>query len=580
MAKLMDQLPTPFRERIKTWARNTIADDALSENQRDTLVGLLGILRDEWLVSYLRGQVETRFLSESEHRALIYLNSFESIVVYAESAEEYLHHLSELPRDEDPSGIDRASIWHRFVLLQGDINMFACDQLVVLVEEALRSPRKDHNWFGVQWTELLRMPRLAPLYSAVLQRHRGSFAAIRASMVENLCSSSSFDQIREIYEGYDDKYLRGRIVHFLHKCPGQATVDFLIARLSEPEYQFDAIQSLGFLRAYEAGSSIHNLLPNEPDRLSTVVLNALGNLGYRPAFDDFVNLLEKVVSENEGESAFGGDSTLRSNIEYSLLTNLRRIGGEEAIKLLADSYHRAEPQHSEWILHELLVDRTPAGIAAAQMLLTESEVQPSWVVSAITRPDFREGLVWPRELRALENSALEAIVQEEAARCVEIGKVDGPNSALEALASFNSETAQTFLVEVASGTVPTAEEREILAPSIHPVFEARRLLALRGHPLYQNDEIESELELIDRRDWVSSHDIERLGRWPEDAVREVLRRRLNNGRSERHSLWLLQWYAEESDIAIFRKYTEADDVDIADIAHRYLGMPHRRHFLR
>jgi hypothetical protein len=104
------------------------------EHMRLRLVKLLALLRDPWLVEYLRGRVEQGPLRGPEHRALIFLNTFESIQVYAESVERFWQD------GEEKTGIEEEEI----VIKYDDVLMFPHDQLVELAEAALMSPVERH----------------------------------------------------------------------------------------------------------------------------------------------------------------------------------------------------------------------------------------------------------------------------------------------------------------------------------------------------------------------------------------------------------------------------------------------------
>jgi hypothetical protein len=83
----IENLSQKFRDALREQASRSLLDPKYAA-ARAHLVKLLAMLRDESLVTYLRTRLEAGPLELFEHRALIHLNTYESILLYAESVEK------------------------------------------------------------------------------------------------------------------------------------------------------------------------------------------------------------------------------------------------------------------------------------------------------------------------------------------------------------------------------------------------------------------------------------------------------------------------------------------------------------
>jgi hypothetical protein len=437
--------------------------------------------------------------------------------------------------------------------------MFPHNALVELVEGALGSAREEHIFFAQSWAALMGYEFFIRFYYAANRRLRSTgYYPLPSGLIERILERSDGQHAVRLYVHYVDDKIRGDIVHNIYKASGSGVVAFLTERLAEPQHQFSAAQSLGFMGAMSAGGAIQALLKSENVRVRIMATKVLGRLRYIPAVPELIDILL-----HRGEIWPAADS-------------LGRIGTSPAYHALGTCFDRTTDQRDrEHVLRALLHRREAEGIKITKEILARSQEARSLIASAVGYPDFDEGLNELDELGPLlDDDELLGYIIDSARITLTKGKISDLEFSLRGVACFNLPAATDFLVEIALGQAPPLEEKEAIQRST-PAREAKRLLALRGHRRCQEEMIEEALERIMKDEFFGEWTVNRLARWSRPVVREALLERIEKGTHVLLALDLLRFFAEDQDQKLFERFEQHDDDEIADIAHVYLKNPAR-----
>jgi hypothetical protein len=567
--QLVQSLPGSFQTDLREHARRRLeGTPSASEQSAHQCIMLLAILRDSWLVDHLQARMASEKMLDSEsHRALIFLNTTESIGVFTESVDIHLEALraidasTEVAPRTDALESNRNALWEQIVLSTADIAMYPHDKLLDVVEASLESNRRDHIAFGHRWAEYLRSPRLLGPHAVALARYPQSMMALTTSMARRLLGGLAFRQIQELYEGHGP-LVRQQIVQHLHEVPGPDVEAFLIQRMEEPKYRFGAIQSLGLLRAVRAGPAIQHWLEGAEAHIKHAAVEALGRLRHAPARSELVHELRSLLS--------GPQAVRDADLEFCLIRAIGKIGG-------ADGYSALEwvfplSRYPQRVIEALFRKRDPEAIESANRILSVHHHARSMVVHAITAVDpddvQRVGEIptaWLKDATILD------LVLAEAKECVSNGSMDWLHNPIAAVAAFDLDQAHEFLLETASRTPIPHEGKK--RREVDPIMEARLILGRRGHVQYSRMAIDDELSRVEEARTVGTWQLRRLQSWPRAQVRDALLARLRDSNPSTHLLWMFQWFAEAEDRVLFEALEKSTDLAVADLAHSILSRP-------
>jgi hypothetical protein len=406
----------------------------------------------------------------------------------------------------------------------------------------------------------LRDERLIEPYYDAMSRYP-SRCWVHKPLINELVRSLPLSRIVTLYKRFDRKDVRRDIVHVLYEAPGPATIEFLMARLEEPEHQFSAIQALGILGAVVAGPAIHRLLKQGHKRVREMAADVLGKFRYRPAIGDLQEVL-RIVAQDEGSKENGG-------VAYFAVGSLGEIGGAEAYRALGEFFHATTVKGA--VLRALVSQRESEGLVIARQLAAEHPEARTLLADAIGYPDFNSRPLDLDDLGStkLQDEVLLDYVIQSAQEALQSKKIKFTDHSLRAVAIFALPRARKFLEDIAAGE-PTGKQHSYHRGSMDPVIEARRWLAQQGDPRYQREMIESEIAEIQQARAVGDWHVQRLARWPKGVVRDVLLTYIRQGHTSARCLFLLQCFKDPEDEALFKEYEQDADIAIADAAHRYL----------
>ncbi|WP_437514973.1 hypothetical protein [Sorangium sp. So ce1099] len=543
-----------FRTAMANWAKEQLRTPTNSDRVRLAAVAMLALLGDSSLVGHLRERVRCHgTLCDAEHRALIHLNSEESILVYAESAESRIGiPLSEYQGETDEERNNaRAQYLDGLRLLTTDVRMYPHDALKDLVVAALSSRRSEHVWLGLSWAEFLQDPELIAPYVAAKRTRRGYLDA-GPRLIDNVAKTLPFARIRELYDSTSDADLQSGVVSALCDVPGPETESFLLHRLARSEHTFYAVQSLGSIRATGASHAILQLYRATTNRnIRWVAVRALGRLRAADAVTDLIDNFRRVV-RHRGEDAYE-----TSEEEYCLISALGQIGTREALQALVDEYSKS--QYPEMILSALLHDSNPEWVARASALVLAHRAPWSTVVRGLGSHRVDDGWSpWVYPIPTLTDRPLLEVVLA--------GLADPPGHRdplarhwkIQALARFDLPEAEAALRSIAESNGEQA-------------WEANEILASRGNLDAQRRFVEWRLSQILIPDHpVSQRHADELCRWSPGVLREALLRRLVKNESVGVCLLLLQWCATDAEVSLFESYENDANEAVADIAHQFL----------
>ena len=213
-----------FRSGLRAWVHTEIEKPGVSEPFRLRLVNLLAVLRNKFVSQHLRRELERgRWLTETECRALIFLDTEDAIGVYADFVN--IANATPLSRyagdTEEEKQKARGYALDALVLLGVDVGWYPHKWLIELVDAALGSRDDEHVFFGFRWAEglhdasLLRpyMERKAPSFS------RGTYLDFGPRLIAELLKHSDFATAQRLYDQHDED-VREAIVQHLYEVPG------------------------------------------------------------------------------------------------------------------------------------------------------------------------------------------------------------------------------------------------------------------------------------------------------------------------------------------------------------------------
>lgn len=571
-------LPEPLRAALLHRARQELQAQE-DEVPRARLLNVLASLGELWLVEHLRAQRSRRLLTADEHRALIHLNTEEALQVYAESAEQYLCLLDEreLPASESAEQQDYSrALWHRIVLKSADIVMYPHEQLVELVAGALESENWRNVAFGLDWAETLASPKLIHAYSMAQRRFPQMLLSVSGLMMVKVLEVLPFEQIRELYERTASSDVRREIVQLLRSTDPKAE-SFLVERLSEPEYQFSAIQSLGLVGATRAGAAIQRFLSHESPAVRSLTVTSLGRLRYLPALEALIGMFDEPLRLRSE-----GDAQKVEDLEYALIESIGSMGGLLAYEALRRGFRSTQAR--AYVLEVLVKAAVPDALQLAVELVEAypehkvtlakgiSDAFLSRRVGARTRAKPETGV---GGLPIMNERAL-GVVLDVARAAVASGKLSRRGAPLTAVAAFGLPEAQAFLEELAAREPgPEPDPTGVFDIFVEPVRHARELLGMLGHPLYLRAEVERVLARMKESRFLSGLDIEELSWFPRDMVAGALRQKLLAREETYRTLFLFRWFAEPEDRELFAKLEGEADLRVADLAHEFLSNPRK-----
>jgi hypothetical protein len=376
-----------------------------------------------------------------------------------------------------------------------------------------------------------------------------------------ITSLNTFDEIKRIWNEHPDSFLRKKIVHSIYPCPGQPTIDFLVERLNDPEHQFSAIQSLGFLDAVSAAPKFVELLDSTEWHVREMAAQTIGRLRYSPAVPQLEHYLRQAISNREAGKP-------DNDFEFTLLQAIGRISPPSMRDLFAELADRVK--YPKLMLRPLLRSGSAECVELAADLVARlglaSELCAAIVGHDIEDNDFND-VVTVRPF--ITHDGLLDVILRRAEEEREAKHAPPLYSALSGVAAFHSRRAIEFLERAAKGVPPQKENDK--ASDHDPMRVARRVLAGLGVAEYVREATENGLTVISNQDIATTLDLRKLAQAPKEMVRELILQRLFSEPAKcRRWLWLLQWYATPDDKAIFEEYEKNEDVAVADTAHSYL----------
>lgn len=546
--QVIQALPTGFKEQLCSVGRKRLAALDPRANDAGPYVKALAILGDdEHLTDLLRRALEQGALNATCHRALIFINTGEALAVFRDSVDLQIGWLR-AHREEDR---DRA--WDRLVLHGTDIAMYPHECLLALVEVALESPCRDHNWFGLRWAERIPNLRLLQPCADALQRQHANMISITSSAIEKIMRISKFGDVLAAFEQGSPR-LQGMIVHHLHHVPSVQTEQFLIECLNRDEHRLSAIQSLGFLRSVRGAAAVRRWFRNGDDRIKVIAANALSQIRNAEAVSDLADELDRA----------GSHVSERVDLEYSLVRALGRIGGDEATGRLVRAYPRCH--NKDHVLRQILRSKSQRSIEAVRTLVGDGD--GPLIVAALARRNLDDLLNDEVAQPWIRDDVLCSYVLAEAETTVRTRHCAVLANPIRAIAAFDLRQAHQFLQDTAELDL-APEPDEPMRMTLDPVRDARTILARRGHRTYARLAIEHELALIGSQRFVLDSALHRLRSWPPPLVKEVLLEylaRLPNAML----IFLFSWFAEAEDRDLFEQWEQLPDVSAADAAHKHL----------
>ncbi len=540
----IDALSLPFREALRQHARGQLEDGWGGTADRHRYINVLALLRDDFVIGYLKAELDRAPLDEAAHHALVFLNRQAAIAVYANSVEKTL--AAYRAARDGGSGEDAIHrIWSAMIPRTSDLVMLPHDALVGFVSTLLDSADFDHVAVGVEWSRLLREGSLFTKCAQAIRRFPNSFM-MASSSLGPLLSSLTEVEIRTLYEN-SDAQLRRDIVHYVGDVPRVGFTAFLVQRPQLAPFLDDGDAHVRMMAA-----------------------RTLGSLRYVPAAKKLSEMLESVAASS---GADGGDR------EYDLIDALGVMGGPVAIDALERHYPKSRLPGE--VLVAVLRLGLDSGVAAAERLTDDPASWPL-LVNAIAHIGGRfrmgEGLDGsgaprqPHEPRILIRSValLDRVVQVATTRLQ--NPVPFTDDILRAIAMFDMPDATAFLREVAARPPlpPQALRRGEHEVFLDPAVEARQVLFDRGDEQYASALLARELAFVFEARWLSEHEIRRLAEYPRESVRKGLHESIEQGRHVARAVMVLSYFLEPEDRPLLVKLEQSSDVAVADQAHQAL----------
>jgi len=538
------RLSPAFRQAMVASARQALTEEAPTDQRRCQLVTLLALLDDQSFVAALGARVDRgELLVEAELRALVHANTEEAMEVYAKGVDNVIAIPLEDERGDTEEERQQSRSYRRDALVghMADILMYPHDALTTLAEDALSPPHATPvMWFGESLAAFLGEERLVVPYASAMRRRGPCYFEFGNSVVESLVRRGAPSKLVELYERHEDPSIRKQIVHKAYDVPGEPTERFLLDRIKAGEFVFDAVQSLGLLRSYRAGGPILDAFRAAVSySMRRICLRALGMIGYGPAEAALCEALR----------AGAGDE----HTTYLIPDALVGLGGELAKATLAEVFPRA--RHQDAVLGALFRLRVGGAQDVATSLALEHRVSASILTEALDTFD-QDDLNRRRKFGDLLDPGLLELLLADADGMLANNKGLSSYHYIYAVGRFNLPAARAFLERAAEGTSQAREAREVLA-----ALGNERAVRLC---------IDAELQRCEGAQFHPSFAVERLTSWPAGMVREALLARVERGAHRSRSIFLLQWFAQPEDLALFRKIESEADISAADVAHEYL----------
>lgn len=529
---------SPAFQRSLTERARGLLSKAKDRWHRQRLTKFLAILGDRWLVDHLRDRLAGAAFEEHDYRALLHLNSEESILLYAEAVEACL-------QAEDQAR--RLSGYDTYLSKSTDILMFDYGALKELVASALLFGNDERAAFAIEWAAFMGDDDLLlPAYQAT-RRFNGLWLMMHG-LVENILKRGDAKAALALYGRYEQPAIRGAIVHNLHVVGGQEVVTFLLERLNDDEHQFSAIQALGFLGARGAGPMIQALLKSPKPDIASMAARVLGDLRFAPAVDDLVQ-------------------AMKASHVYGAIRALGKIGGAVAYREIASHFESAQSEHDRGeVLEALVRRREPEGLTWASIVVERSPIASDMIASAIGHPDIDARIRGADELEPLiRDERLLEHVLASARRRFATGYLSLDDYSIRGVACFDGVAAIEFLEEVASAPAT--------GNLLDPTLDAKHFLALRGHKHFPRSRIDWLLDRTNKD--APTWNLNAYSRWPAAVVREALLERIAKRDSVVVWFELLQFFATDEDLELFREHESDDDEEVADLCHRILNARYR-----
>lgn len=539
----LESLPTEFAKALRDEAFQTLERGVTGE-----ALMLLSVLRDERLLAWLAAEASQRSLSIEEHRALIHLNTVESIDVFATSAEGHLAAMALLEGRADAEAKEQRSAHDNAIVIRmSDIGMHPHEHMLPLITAALESPRRDHVSFGMRWADLLPDPSLVSAYSAA--HSHVSFPAT-ARLVEHILEVFPMSRI-ELLFGSVDENARKLIVHNMFHVSDPDAEPFLVGLLDDSIFRADAIHSLGKIYAFGAGPAVARHIGDPSWRVRSICLETIGRLRYAPILNRLLRELSAVLTKQLPAQRTVEDR----DFEYVTLKALSKIGGDDALMWLVE--HMTHLAHPDDGVTALLSFGNP-GVNQLRGLVNDGILTAEIVADAFARRSarllfVRGGRPWIRDTLLFER-----VLEVERLRA---GQNPSAHRAYLALAEFDLPEATALLVQLA--TDPSASK--------YNVDEAKLLLVYMGVEPFASESLSADIDRLQNQAHVWEDDLRRVGEGRREPMRQMLLERLQHGRVTAGLLSAFQWCCTPGDRHIFERYETDPRLEVADIAHLYLA---------
>lgn len=557
-----DNLSTSFKLNLCEKAKLKL-EDKNSDNHWGELIKILALGRDAELTNYLQRKLAFSYLDATDHRALIYVNSPESIALYEESVKKYFMKLEHLEKERNEKSnkdqdLEAFEVWHSLVLKQSDIRMHPHDCLVDFIKRSLLSNDNKDYFFGVEWCDTIQDPSLIRDYVAAGRRFPNSIKRMTGRFIEEVIKHSTEAEVIKLYDSHDDEEIRNEIIRSVYYCPGVEIENKVSELLKNGTHIFYAIQSLGIMGTLRAAPYIEKYLSD--DETAFVAIKALGRLRYKPAVSKLIKMLEA----SKKDKSF---STQKENLEYSLIEALSAIGNEEALNYLFAIFQ--DVTFPDLLLRKILGINEQQSFDFVKKIVNKWPSAVKHVVKALRFIDLDRP--WPRksQIEIIDDKDLLKYILDYSKELL-LEKREGElMDAVIILTSFPSDETVKFLEQVAEMDFNSTEDLEKLKFAT----EAKRSLSNLGHERYQDEVISEEISRIINRNFLSYRAADHLKLWPSESIRKVIIKRLETDYEKWQLLFLLRCYAQPEDKAIFEKYEQDKDDHVADIAHSYLIYP-------
>src|SRR5262249_40583064 len=156
-------------DELQRVARKRLLTTPLDAEEASPYIAALAILGDTYLTALLDKSLQKGPLSAACHRALILMNTPTSLAVFCDSVDSHLDRLRRLP---DATDEEKALAWDVLLPNGIDVAMYPHDALIAVIEAALESRQRDHNWFGLRWASAIPARQLLQPVADAIERWR------------------------------------------------------------------------------------------------------------------------------------------------------------------------------------------------------------------------------------------------------------------------------------------------------------------------------------------------------------------------------------------------------------------------